>query len=179
MTILDALLPAEPRKVDLPTLPPKDVMEAAGAVGRVERLRASGLVTPEEAKREKDIIEKMLDAQLAKVPVSGSATGLRQGAAPANGNGNGAKKGAATGSGNAVALATAKSEDEAQQTWEKIKAKFPEELGGMGVAFRQIDMGEKGTRWRVVAGPLKSTDEARKLCKVLKLHRQSCDTTPF
>ncbi|RAU21618.1 hypothetical protein CU669_12670 [Paramagnetospirillum kuznetsovii] len=170
--ILDALLPAEPRKVDLPVLPPKDVMEAATAVGRVERLRASGLVSADEARREKDAIERVLDGQLAKVPVSGTATGLRQGAPSANG----AKE---SPSGNGVALATVKSEEEAQATWERIKGKYPEELGSMTASMRKVDMGEKGTRWKVVAGPLKSKDDARKLCKVLKLYRQACDPTGF
>jgi len=176
--ILDALLPAEPRKVDLPVLPPRDVMEAATAVGRVERLHASGLVSAEEARRERDTVERVLDTQLAKIPVSGTATGLRQGLPPANGNGKNAKT-TTKGGGNALMLGTAASEEAAQQTWAKIQGKFPEELGGMGVAFRSVDLGEKGTRWRVIAGPLKSADEARKMCKVLKLHRQSCDTTAF
>jgi tetratricopeptide (TPR) repeat protein len=174
LVILDALLPAEPRKVDMPVLPPKDVMEAATAVGRVERLRASGLVSAEEAKREKDAVERVLDSQLAKVPLSGTATGLRQGVAPSNGNG--AKDGA---NGVGVTLATVKTEDDARATWEKIKGKYPEELGAMNASMRKVDMGEKGIRWKVVAGPLKSKDEARKLCKVLKLYRQACDPTSY
>lgn len=172
--ILDALLQAEPRRVELPVLPPKDVMEAASAVGRVERLRAAGLVSNDEVKKERAAIERLLDSQLAKVPVSGTATGLRQGTAGTNGNG--AKSG---GGAPGVTLGTAKTEEGAQQTWEKIKGKFPEELGAINASMRKQDMGEKGVRWRIVAGPLKSQDEARKLCKVLKLHRQSCDTTSF
>ncbi|MDO8606646.1 MAG: SPOR domain-containing protein [Phaeospirillum sp.] len=171
LAILDALLPAEPRRVDMPVLPPKDVMEAASAVGRVERMRASGLVSAEEAKKERAAVERVLDAQLAKTPVSGTATGFRQGT-----NGNGAKTGGST---PGVTLGTAKTEEAAQQSWEKIKAKFPEELGAMTATMKSVSLGEKGTRWRVVAGPLKSQDAARKLCKVLKLHRQSCDPTSY
>lgn len=174
LAILDALLPAEPRRVDLPVLPPKDVMEAATAVGRVERMRASGLVSAEEAKKERAAVERVLDAQLAKIPVSGTASGFRQGAAPANGNG-----GKTGGNTPGVTLATAKSEEAAQAAWNKIKAKFPEELGPMNASMKMVNLGEKGTRWRVIAGPLKSQDDARKLCKVLKLHRQSCDPTSY
>lgn len=177
LAILDALLPAEPRKLELPVLPPRDVMEAATAVGRVERLRASGLVSADEAKAEKDAVERVLDAQLAKIPVSGTATGLRQGLPPTNGNGAAAAKVANNGLG--VTLATVKTEEAAQQTWEKIKAKYPEELGTMNATMRKVEMGEKGTRWRVVAGPMKSAEESRKLCKVLKLYRQSCDPTGY
>ncbi|WP_237051397.1 SPOR domain-containing protein [Magnetospirillum sp. ME-1] len=174
LAILDALLPAEPRKVDLPVLPPKDVMEAATAVGRVERLRAANLVSADEAKREKAAVEKVLDTQLAKQPVSGTATGLRQGGA----NGSGAK--ASSGGGTpGVSLGTAKTEDAARDTWEKIKAKFPEELANINATFPKIDQGERGTRWRIVAGPMKSRADATKLCKVLKLHRQSCEATSY
>lgn len=172
--ILDALLPAEPRKVDMPVLPPKDVMEAATAVGRVERLRAANLVSTEEAKREKAAVEKVLDSQLAKQPVSGTASGLRQGSA----NGNGAKPSSGSGT-PGVGLGSAKTEDAARETWEKIKAKFPEELGAVNATFPKVDQGERGTRWRIVAGPMKNRAEAVKLCKVLKLHRQSCEATSY
>ncbi|CAA7624131.1 conserved hypothetical protein [Magnetospirillum sp. SS-4] len=172
--ILDALLQAEPRRMELPALPPRDVMEAATAVGRVERLRAAGLVSGEEAGKERAAIERQLDSQLAKVPVSGTATGLRQGAPPPA-NAGGAKPGGAPG----VQLGTARTEEAARQTWDKIKAKFPEELGSFNAAMYQQNLGEKGVRWRIVAGPLKSRDEAVKLCKILKLHRQSCETASF
>ena len=180
LAILDALMPAEPRKVDLPVLPPKDVMEAATAVGRVERMRASGLVSAEEARKEKDAVTRVLDSQLAKQPVSGTATGLRQGA-PTNGkNGKNGKAAAAAGGPNiGVSLGSAKSEEAAKATWDKIKGKFPEELGALDASFRASDQGEKGTRWRIVAGPLTGRDQAVKLCKVLKLYRQSCEATSY
>ncbi len=174
LAIIDALLPAEPRKVDMPVLPPKDVMEAATAVGRVERLRAANLVSTEEAKREKAAVEKVLDSQLAKQPVSGTATGLRQGTA----NGSGARSPAGGGT-PGIGLGTAKSEDAARDTWAKIRAKFPEELGGIDATFPKIDQGERGTRWRIVAGPMKNRADAVKLCKVLKLHRQTCEATSY
>ncbi|CAA7627984.1 conserved exported hypothetical protein [Candidatus Terasakiella magnetica] len=176
--ILDALLQAEPRRLDLPVLPPNDVMEAANAVGRVERMRSAGLVSGEEAKRERDAIERMLDSQLAKQPISGTATGLRQGAPPPV---NTAVTKAASGPGNSLGalLGSAKSEDAARKTWDGIKAKFPEELGAMSAAFPKVEMGEKGVRWRVVAGPFSSAADTRKMCKMLKLHRQSCEPTGF
>lgn len=171
LAILDALLPAEPRKIDLPVLPPKDVMEGASAVGRVERMRAAGLVSAEEAKRERSAVEKVLDSQLAKQPVSGAGADLRRGA-PA--------KGASSGGSNVgVSLGTAKGEEAARDTWTKIKAKFPEDLANIDAVFPSVDMGERGTRTRIVAGPFKSRADAVKLCKVLKLYRQSCEATSY
>lgn len=71
-----------------------------------------------------------------------------------------------------VSLATATNEDEARTLWEGIKRKFPEELGKSEASFRPSS---DGSKWRVLVGPLASKAAATKLCKTLKLHRQSCD----
>jgi hypothetical protein len=172
-TILDALLPAEPRKIDMPALPPKDMIEAGQAVGRLERLRAAGLIGADEMAREKDAVERGLDGTLARTPVSGTATGLRQGR---GGNGKGPTYAKA---GQGVALATVKSEAAARQAWDKLKQKFPEQLGGLEGSVKRVDLGERGVRWKVLAGPLGGPEDARALCKTLKLHRQACDPAPF
>jgi len=170
-TILDALLPDRPRRLDNPSSPPKDMIEAGLAVGRVERLRAAGLVSDAEAKAERDAIQRSLDAQLAGQRVAGSATGLRPGAPGSAGPAAPAAK-AATGWG--LALASAKSDEAAHKLWATIKSKFPEQLGNLDAQFPPV----KG-RVKVVAGPVADKDAARKLCKTLKLHRQACDPAAF
>lgn len=165
-TILDALLPATPRQLDLPPLPVKGVMEGAAAVGRAERLRAAGLISADESRSERSAVERQLDGLNGTAPVSA----LRQ--APTSGR---AKAAAASPAGIGVILATLKSEDAARTGWARIKAKFPEELGGMEASIFQVELPKRGTRWQVVAGPIKSRDEARKLCKTLRLYRQPCD----
>jgi hypothetical protein len=165
-TILDALLPATPRQLDLAPLPVKGVMEGAAAVGRAERLRASGLISADEARSERAAIERQLDGLGGSAP----ASALRQ----TQGSGR-AKAASASPAGIGVILATLKSEDAARTGWARIKAKFPEELGGMEASIFQVELPKKGTRWQVVAGPIKSRDEARKLCKTLRLYRQPCD----
>jgi hypothetical protein len=176
--ILDALVPSEVRKVELPALPPRDMLEAAQAVGRLERLRGQGLVSAEEVAREREAVERALDGTLATARVAGTATGLRHGKPPAptasNANGNGYVK-----AGQGVLLATVKTEDAARQTWAGIKKKYPEQLDKLEATFKRVDLGEKGVRWRVLAGPLPTAEAARSLCKTLKLHRQSCDPAPF
>lgn len=173
--ILDALLPSQPRRAELPALPPRDMIEAAAAVGRIERMRAAGLLSTEEATRERAAVDKGLDAQLAQAPVqAGAVSGLRRGnpppyAAPKPGQP----------SGNGVLLATLKTEAAAHKAWETAKAKFPEQLGTLQGAIQRVELGEKGTRWRVVAGPLADKAEAKQLCKTLKLHRQSCEPAAF
>jgi tetratricopeptide (TPR) repeat protein len=165
-TILDALLPATPRQLDLPPLPVKGVMEGAAAVGRAERLRAAGLISADESRSERSAVERQLDGLNGTAPVSA----LRQ--APTSSR---AKAAAASPAGIGVILATLKSEDAARTGWARIKAKFPEELGGMEASIFQVELPKRGTRWQVVAGPIKSRDEARKLCKTLRLYRQPCD----
>lgn len=168
-TILDALLPAQPRKLDNPPMPPRDMIEAGQAVGRVERMRGAGLVSDAEAKKEKDAIERSLDGQLASMRVNGTATGLRAGA-PGSAGPMAAPVTAKPVTGWGVALTSAKSEDGARKAWEGIKAKFPEQLGSMDAQIKHV-----GTRYKVIAGPVASKDAAKKLCKTLKLHRQACD----
>lgn len=169
-TILDALLPEKPRRLDNPPLPPKDMIEAGQAVGRMERLRAAGLISDVEARKERDAIERSLDVQLAGQRVSGSASGLRPGAAGSAGPAAATVKASGWG----VSLGSSKSEEGARKLWTGIKGKFPEELGALDAQFKTA-----GGRTKVVAGPLSGKDAARKLCKTLKLHRQACDPVAF
>lgn len=167
--ILDALLPAQPRELEMAPAPLHNVMEAASAVGRAERLHAAGLLQANEAAAERAAIERQLDGGSG---YSAAAAPTRHASAR---HVKSKGKGKAGGGGSpALILATAPSEDEARATWEKIKAKYPEELGTMNAAIRQIGGGAKAPRWRVVAGPVESNAEARRLCKALKLYRQSC-----
>jgi hypothetical protein len=172
--ILDALLPDKPRRVENPPLPPRDMLEAGQAVGRLERLRAAGLITADEAQKERAAIERNYETVIGTHQVAGTASGARP--APAQ-----ASSGATNGAGKnwGINLAQAKSEEDAQAVWERIKAKFPEELGKMSAGYRNIAAAGKTARWRVVAGPVASKAAAAKLCKTLKLHRQSCDPANY
>lgn len=177
--ILDALLPAAPKRLELPPLPPKDMIEAAQAVGRIERMRAAGLVSADEANREKAAIGKALDTHLGTKQVAGSATGLRHGPPPAAKNGNGNGNGKAAGGGNGVHLASLGSEAAATKAWEDLKKAHPQQLGSLSAVFARVDLGAKGVRWRVVAGPLADEPAARALCKAMKLKRQYCAPMAF
>lgn len=168
--ILESLLPEKPRQVEVPARPPRDLLEAGQAVGRVERILATGLIGADEAAKEKAAINQRLGAALASQRVDGTVTGLRQAPLPAPAAPAPSSAGKATTWG--VALASAASEADAKSAWGRIKAKFPQELGGFDASFKAVG-GAK--RYRVVAGPLADKAAATKLCKTLKLHRQSCD----
>ncbi|MEW5727792.1 MAG: SPOR domain-containing protein [Pseudomonadota bacterium] len=162
--ILDALLPAGGKDLELPVMPPRDMIEAAAAVGRLERMRTAGLVSADEAKRERDAVEKALERKLARAQVDGTVTGLRHGTPEPFVPG-------AWG----VHLASLKSEEGARKSWDSLKRKFPDQLGKLEPSFGKVTLKGKGTRWRVVAGPFDSKDDALKLCKALKLKKQFCD----
>jgi hypothetical protein len=162
--ILDSLLPDGARKVELPVMPPRDMIEAGGAVGRLERMRSAGLVSTDEVKKEHAAIEASLDRQLAAARVDGSVTGLRHGM-PA----------AIVPGGWGVHLNSQKSEAAARASWDDLKRKFPDQLGSLTASFPTIVLKSKGTRWRVVAGPVADKDAAVRLCKALKLKKQFCD----
>lgn len=162
--ILDALLPAGAKKVEMPVMPPRDMIEAAAAVGRLERMRTAGLVSADEAAREREAVERALQGKLASAQVDGTVTGLRHGIPQPFVSG-----------GWGVHLASLKSEEGARKSWESLKRKFPDQLGTLEASFDKVTLKGKGTRWRVVAGPFASGDDASKLCKALKLKKQFCD----
>lgn len=174
--ILDALLPEKPRRLENPPLPPRDLLEAGQAVGRVERMRTAGLVGDAEAKKEKEAIERSLDTILAGQRVDGTATGLRPGTPGSAGPL--AVPGSAGPTGWGVALTSGKSEASARTAWDGIKVKFPEELGKLDAQIKRVTQG-KAVRYKVIAGPLENKAAAAKLCKTLKLHRQACDPATF
>ena len=62
--ILEALLPSNPfyRMDAFP--PPRDILEGATALRRIEMLKNIGLITPEEAKKEQEAIEKLTYAKI-------------------------------------------------------------------------------------------------------------------
>lgn len=62
--ILEALLPSNPfYRMDAAAVP-RDILEAATALRRIEMLQNIGLITPQEAKKEKEAIEKLTYAKI-------------------------------------------------------------------------------------------------------------------
>ncbi|MBR4126697.1 MAG: hypothetical protein IKR09_03875 [Alphaproteobacteria bacterium] len=62
--ILEALLPSNPfYRMDAAPVP-RDILEGATALRRIEMLQNIGLITPEEAKKEKEAIEKLTYAKI-------------------------------------------------------------------------------------------------------------------
>jgi len=181
--ILDGLLPAKSAAKAIPPLPPKDVLEVAEAVRRLEKMQTADLISSEEAQKEKLALGQELDKQMATKSPGSDASGLKYGIPPVPkapmptppvkpaANDSSADKSANWG----VVLGTAKDEEEARTLAAQIKSKFPEELGNKALSVRKVAV-KGGEKWQIVT-PSENKADAGRLCKTMRLHRQGCEPT--
>lgn len=98
--ILDGILPADPDIRATQPPPPKGVLEAATAVGRLERLRAAGVISGDEFEREKSALERVLRGgsppRPAKAPTKKADEPAKPASAPTQLTPQAAPPGAAT-----------------------------------------------------------------------------------
>jgi cell division protein FtsN len=66
-----------------------------------------------------------------------------------------------------VQLGSVKTADGAESEWKKIAAKYPSILSGYNHRVETADLGEKGTFYRIQAGPV-SKDKAVSTCEAIK-----------
>lgn len=170
--ILDALMSAAPVVVAEPTPAPSGLIEAADAVRRLELLRDSGYISSAEYARERQAIELAVQpTPTAKTQASAAPTesapkpmAKEQMAKPA-------------GPQPAVHLASYRSAKQAETGWKQIVRAHGQVLGSLEHEVSRVQLGSKGTYYRLKAGPLQSVSEAKSLCSQLKRRRQFCDTT--
>jgi hypothetical protein len=174
--ILDALLPAAPVMIADPALPPNGLLEAADAVRRLEILRDGGYISSDEYSRERQAIELAAQTRPGQTQTPAKAAeGAPASSAPAQMAK--AEPAAPSGPQPAIHLASYRSAKQAESGWLQIKRAQGDLLGNIGHLVSRVTLGSKGTYFRLMAGPLPSTDEARSLCTKLKQRRQYCDTT--
>lgn len=73
-----------------------------------------------------------------------------------------------------IHLSSLRSEKAAKKEWEALKRAFPEQLSAMSPRFARTEIAERGTFYRVLAGPLPSKQAAKQLCGALKAKKQYC-----
>ena len=83
------------------------------------------------------------------------------------------KPAAQAGKGWKIQLASVLSEASAQADWTRIKAKHSDLLGALALNVQTVKL-ERGTFYRIQAGPLSDEDAARALCGQLKSQNQDC-----
>lgn len=177
--ILDALLPSAPVVVENPGAPPEGLMEAADAVRRLEKLREEGYISSDEYARERQAIELAMRAEPKAAPPPQQSDAAGTGAAnptALQGDGGAAKqKPQMQGPQPAVHLASYRSEQQAERGWAQIRRAHGDLISGFDHEVAKVNLGSKGTYFRLKAGPLPTPDEAKTLCSKLKAKRQFCE----
>lgn len=176
--ILDALMPAAPVMVANNGAPPQGLLEAADSVRRLEKLREDGFITSDEYVRERSAIEAAMQiVPGASPPSSVASMPVDAMTAPAPPVPEVMAPKAPVGPQPAVHLASYKSKQTADRGWTQLKRAHAEQLGNLGYTVKQVNLGSKGTFYRLIAGPVGSEAEASSLCRDLKRRRQFCEAT--
>ena len=166
--ILDALMPSAPVVVANPKPPPRGLMEAADAVRRLEQLRDTGYLSSDEYAKERQAIEKAVQPKQPPPPVAMAAK-----EATSEPREMMKSRGLSPG----VHLASFRSRKQANRGWKQIRRTHKAILGGLEHQVTRVNLGKKGTYYRLKAGPLKDNAAAKALCRKLKRRRQFCEPT--
>jgi len=167
--ILDALMPSAPVVVANPTAPPRGLMEAADSVRRLEQLRDSGYIGSDEYAKERQSIELVMQPKQPEMVPRPKAS-RSSSAAPT-------RISKSSGSDPAIHLASYRTEKSANKGWSKIVGAHKNLVGGLDHKISRVNLGRKGTYFRLKAGPFNSAGEAKAMCRKLKRRRQFCEPT--
>ena len=99
--------------------------------------------------------------------------------APAEANGAAAVTPPILASGYAVQVTSERSEGGAQAAFLALQAKYPIQLSGRHPIIRRADLGAAGIYYRALVGPLRSAEEAKKLCSGLKAAGAKLDPSEY
>jgi len=101
-----------------------------------------------------------------------SASGFATLAAPAS------VPAAALPAGFRIQVGAMRTEAEARTAWEQVQRRHPEILGRLAPSFARVELAERGSFFRVQAGPLPSRDAARSACERLSKAGTVCFVVP-
>ena len=167
--ILDAMMPSAPVVVANPSIPPRGLLQAADSVRRLEQLRDTGFITPDEYNRERASIEKAMQPTPPPMPKSADS------AMPKALGGKAAMM--MSGPQPGLHLASYRTRKAAERGWTQLKKAHGKTLAGMEHRISKVSVRGKGTYWRLKAGPVASEQEVKNLCRSLKKRRQYCEPT--
>jgi cell division septation protein DedD len=85
---------------------------------------------------------------------------------------------AAPASGFRIQVGAMRTEAEARTAWDQVQRRHPEILGRLAPSFARVELGERGSFFRVQAGPLPSRDAARSACERLSKAGTVCFVVP-
>lgn len=76
-----------------------------------------------------------------------------------------------------LGLSTGPSLDALRLSWQLLQDRHPNDLGGLKASYVRSD--QRPYSYRLVVGPVRSSDEARKICNSIKLPRSGCSILTF
>lgn len=77
-----------------------------------------------------------------------------------------------------IQVGAMRTEAEARTAWDQVRRKHPDLLAGMAPSFARVELGERGSFYRIQAGPLPSRDAARGACERLTKAGTVCFVVP-
>jgi cell division septation protein DedD len=81
---------------------------------------------------------------------------------------------AASGHGYRLQIGALRSEEAARREWDRLKRIHGDLLGALGAVTARADLGERGTFFRIQAGPIADAGKAERLCSELKRRNVGC-----
>ena len=79
----------------------------------------------------------------------------------------------------ALQLASYKQQSRLQRGWQELQQRFPEILQGKSGRTTSVNLGERGTYYRLKAGPISDQRTAQQLCQQLIDNQANCVVTRF
>jgi cell division septation protein DedD len=107
-------------------------------------------------------------------PAQQQAQAQAQAQAPARAVAPAAVAPAAGGGRYRVQLAALRTNEDAGREWEKMKRAHPDLLGALALNVVRADLGDRGTFYRIQAGPLADESTAKDLCRRLSEKKVGC-----
>ena len=167
--ILDALMPSAPVVIANAAIPPRGLMQAADAVRRLEKLKNNGYINNEEYRRERQAVEIAMRPPAPRRPVSKKNSETNTSGKPAK------KLRSPQNPQPGVHLASYRTSNQATRGWSQIKRAHRKLVGALEHMVKRVNLGKKGTYYRLIVGPLPSMAAAKSMCRKLKRRRQFCE----
>jgi hypothetical protein len=64
--------------------------------------------------------------------------------------------------------------ESADKEWERLKRQYPDLLRALEFTRQRVDLGDRGTFYRVLAGPIPNAAEAERNCAELRRRNEVC-----
>ena len=74
----------------------------------------------------------------------------------------------------AIHLESAEIESNVQSSWDHLQATYPAQIADKSLLVREVDLGDQGIFYRILAGPYADASDADTVCRELEDYGQYC-----